>query len=154
LVPTKSFTFTRANGSEQFRQALSGLPLLPPKLEEELTALREEFKIEVQEDPNSVYLIVRDFPTTPLYSKPTTTLLLQVPRAYPDAGLDMFWTDEDLRLVKGGIPQAAEVVETHIGKQWRRFSWHPQFGGGGKWNPNLHDIRTYLAFVTKRLQSV
>jgi len=126
--------------------------LLPPKLEEELAVLREEYNVEVHEDPNSVYLIVHGFPTSQLYNRPTVTLLLQVPRPYPDAGLDMFWTDEDLRLANGSIPQAGDVIENHLGRRWRRFSWHPQFGGSGKWDPNIHNVRSYLTFIGRRFQ--
>ena len=126
--------------------------MLPPKLEEELTSLREEHDIEVHEDQNFVYLVVRGFQTSDLYQPNSTTILLQVPRPYPDAGLDMFWADEDLRLRNGNVPQAGDVIETHLARRWRRFSWHPQFGGSGKWDPNIHNIRTYLAFISRRFE--
>lgn len=128
--------------------------MLPPRLEEELPALRERFNIDVHEDPNFVYLVVHDFPVREaLYNRTTTTLLIQVPRPYPDAGLDMFWTEPELALKSGSAPQAAEVMENHLGRQWRRFSWHPQFGGGGRWDPNVHNLDMYLAFISKRFES-
>ncbi len=99
-----------------------------------------------------MYLLVRGFHTSDLYQPTSTTILLQVPRPYPDAGLDMFWTEEDLRLNNGSVPQAGDVIETHVGRRWRRFSWHPQFGGSGKWDPNIHNIRTYLAFIRRRFE--
>jgi hypothetical protein len=58
----------------------------------------------------------------------------------------MFWTDKDLVLVNGAVPKSAELIETTQGKEWRRFSWHPQ-----KWNPGVDDLRTYLEFVNNRL---
>jgi len=126
--------------------------LLPPKLEEELGSLREELEIEVHEDQNFIYLVLSSFPTSDLYQPALTTILLQVPRPYPDAGLDMFWADESVRLRNGNIPQAGDVVEMYLGRRWRRFSWHPQFGGSGKWDPNIHNIRTYLAFIRRRFE--
>ena len=58
----------------------------------------------------------------------------------------MFWTDTDLVLAGGQVPKNADLIETILGGQWRRFSWHPQ-----NWNPGADDLCTYLEFVNDRL---
>ena|SRR6266581_1288396 len=120
--------------------------MLPPRLSSEIELLREAHqKIDVVEEGDMINLVIRDFPTSPLFNRPTTTLLVRVPRAYPDAGVDMFWTDVELTLADGSIPSAGDSIEQYSGRSWRRFSWHH-----GGWNPNLHSLRTYLVFVRRR----
>ena len=58
----------------------------------------------------------------------------------------MFWADVNLETRDGKIPTKAEKVETHVGKQWRRFSWHPQ-----GWNPGTGNLRMYLEFINRGL---
>ncbi len=133
--------------------------MLPPQLEGEVQSLKQRYVMDVIEEPLVINLIIRAFPTSVLYNKQTTNLLLRVPRSYPDAGLDMFWTDLDLLLVNGSTPNGAQQVEQYLsldvlqdlkGKQWRRFSWHPQFGSASRWNPNLDNLLSYLEFVRRR----
>ena len=135
--------------------------MLPPTLDTELASLRQVYVVDVAEEASVVNLVFRDFPTSELYNRPTTNLLLRVPRSYPDAGLDMFWTDIELLLQDGTVPANAQQIERYsavetipgfAGKQWRRFSWHPQFQGSGRWNPALDNIESYLEFVRKRMR--
>lgn len=122
--------------------------MLPAKLAKEVEALRTQYAIEVLEEPNFVNVVISDFPTGAGYNSPTTTLLLRVPRAYPDAGLDMFWTDVSLMLAGGKVPQAADSVERHAGREWRRFSWHHN-----GWSPSAQSIGAYLEFVGRRFRA-
>lgn len=133
--------------------------MLPPQLAFELEELKQQYKVEVKEEETVIDLVIREFPTSTLYKKPTTNLLLRVPRSYPDAGLDMFWTDPDLVLLDGSEPANAQQMERYpaldtipdfAGKQWRRFSWHPQSSIPRRWNPNIDNIQSYLQFVRKR----
>lgn len=119
--------------------------MLPPQLAKELGELHEGLVAEVIEEADFINVMFADFLTGPAFSNPTTTLLLRVPRSYPDAGLDMFWTDVTLVLSDGGMPRNAEHIETHAGRQWRRFSWHHN-----GWNPGLNNLQTYVEFVRRR----
>jgi hypothetical protein len=133
--------------------------MLPPQLAAELDELKQRYKVETVEEESVIDAIIRDFPTSALYKKPATNLLLRVPRSYPDAGLDMFWTDPDLLLLDGSEPTNAQQMERYPaldsipefnGKQWRRFSWHPQPNSPRRWNPSVDNIESYLQFVRKR----
>ena len=143
---------------ELFHQEPSG-PMLSPQLDLELRDLKQRYAFEVVEEPTVISLVIRSFPTSDHYSKPSTSLLIRIPRSYPDSGLDMFWTDPELLLKDGGIPNGAQVLELYPaldsigefkGKQWRRFSWHPQPTGPARWNPNVDNLDSYLEFVRKR----
>lgn len=120
---------------------------LPAQLVVEVEELiHEGLKVELREVEGLAFLIISGFYLPPGYNKNSTDLLLKFLPSYPSGRPDMFWTDEDVLLVNGGIPKNAEVIETYLGRKWRRFSWHP-----GNWNPVRDNLRTYLEFVNNRL---
>jgi hypothetical protein len=134
--------------------------MLPTQLTEDLTELRKRFRVEVIEEAGVIDVVIFGFPTSSQYSIHSTRVLIRVPRAYPDAGLDMFWTDPELRLADGTIPTNADQVETYsetnaipeiAGKSWRRFSWHPQTGTPSRWNPAIDNLISYTEFINRRL---
>ena len=120
---------------------------LLPRLEKELAELKAGYTVEVIEEPGQVCVVIKGFGVGPGYNCTATDLLVRVPRTYPDAPLDMFWVDEALLLSNGKIPQAADAIETHIGRRWRRFSWH----WPPPWNPNVGNLSLFIAFVRRRL---
>lgn len=121
--------------------------MLPSLLAKELKELRETHAVEAFEEDNFINVVLMDFPTGPAFSHQTTTVLLRVPRSYPDAGLDMFWTDISLTLAGGAIPQNADLRERYIERDWRRFSWHHN-----GWNAALNNLHTYVEFVRRRFR--
>jgi hypothetical protein len=122
--------------------------MLLPRLARDVEELRSAYKVQVVEEADFINVVVESFPTGEGYNLASTTLLLRVPRAFPDAGLDMFWTDPSLTLANGSIPQAAESVETYSGRQWRRFSWH-----SSGWAPASQSLPAYLEFVRRRFRA-
>ncbi len=82
------------------------------------------------------------YPLPILYNKSITNLLLRFPISYPNGKPDMFWTDEDLLLSDGRIPNKADQIESYLGQHWRRFSWHAT-----TWNSGLDNLSMYLEFV-------
>lgn len=134
--------------------------MLPSQLVEELTELKKRFRVEALEEDAFIDIVIFDFPTSALYNSQSTRVLIRVPRAYPDGGLDMFWTDPELRLIDGAIPAGADQVESYpatgavpelAGKNWRRFSWHPQPGTPSRWNPSVDNLISYTEFIRRRL---
>jgi hypothetical protein len=116
-------------------------------LEGHLNGLKEQgLEAEVHPQPDSwVFIVIRNYPLPDGYSKTHVDLLLKVPPPYPNAALDMFWMDEDLRLASGGMP-ANTSIEHYIGRNWLRFSWHPQ-----DWHPAKDSLLTFVRFVDRRL---
>lgn len=123
---------------------------LPPRLQSEIEELRAgSYNIEIHEDPDFINLVFKGFPLCAGYSAAESDLLLRVPRSYPDAGPDMFWIDPGITLDSGQIPQAAENIETYLGKTWRRFSWHRP---GNGWNPTIDNVHGQIEFIHRRLK--
>lgn len=124
--------------------------MLPQQLVQEVEELRKEgYSIELIETEGWANVVFHNYPILSGYSKALTKLLLKIPISYPNGQPDMFWTNVDLTLKDGQVPRSAEQIESAIGKQWRRFSWHPQ-----NWNPGVDNLRTYLEFVNNRLSKI
>ena len=85
----------------------------------------------------------------PIYNKPSTDLLVFTTNMYPQAGFDMFWTDRDLTLPDGRVPNGAEVIEAHLGIQWRRFSYHSY--QNRPWSPSRDSLVSSVSYIDQRL---
>jgi hypothetical protein len=121
--------------------------LLPEQLAEEVRFLQVQgYSVELVEAQGWANVVFHGYPLPPRYSKLLTELLVRIPLSYPNGSPDMFWTDGDLALADGTVPRNADALETALGKQWRRFSWHPH-----GWNPGSSNILTYLEFINNRL---
>lgn len=117
-------------------------------VEEAAQELREEgFDVEIREEGGVPMLLIHEYPLPPGWSQATTDLLLQLPKAFPNGKPDMFWTETGVTLDDGSAPKKAEVTQTHLDKEWRRFSWHPQ-----SWTPATDNIWTFLEFIDGRLR--
>ena len=120
---------------------------LPPKLNRELDELKSTFVVQVREEADIINFVFSDFQLGDGFNRRTSDLLIRIPRSYPDAGPDMFWTVPEVLLATGQAPQCAEVLEVHLGRQWRRFSWHKK-----SWNSVSDNIHSYIEFVYRRLR--
>lgn len=86
------------------------------------------------------------------WSKTSTNVLFLVPQPYPYAAPDCFWTDAELRLANGCLPQNVllgnpipEVGGLHL---W--FSWHLT----GSWNPSRDTLVTWYNAIVDRFRRV
>jgi hypothetical protein len=82
------------------------------------------------------------------YDRAETDLMIRIPNAYPNAGLDMFYVDPPLQLRTGGYPVSAEVFENLAGRRWQRFSRHL----ATPWRPGVDGIGSFLALVLTELR--
>jgi len=119
----------------------------PARLVDEVKGLLDEgWAAELTEAEGMACVLLRSYPLPRGYNKASTDLLLMLPPSYPNGKPDMFWVEGDVLLADGAVPKSADPVETHLGRQWRRFSWHLS-----TWNPANDDLRTYIEFVNCRL---
>lgn len=116
------------------------------QLSREIEQLYEQgYRTEVHEDSGLTIVILKKFPLPKGYNKDCTDVLIKVPVSYPNGKLDMFWTEQDLRLANA-TALASTSTEQILGRQWLCFSWHP-----GKWNPGRDNILTFVEFINRRL---
>jgi hypothetical protein len=62
----------------------------------------------------------------------------------------MFWVDPKLTLKNNNQPKAGDTFENHLGKSWRRFSYHPYTAK--PWNPSEDSVINFMRYVQQRLQ--
>jgi hypothetical protein len=120
---------------------------IPPRLQIELDDLRKNTGLEIIEDPDCINVVLKAFSLGASFSIDNSDILIKVPKTYPEAGPDMFWTQPELTFKGGRVPQAAEHLENHIGRTWRRFSWHR-----ARWTPSVDNLHGYIQFIRKRLE--
>ena len=122
----------------------------PPQLTEEIKALAHEgYQIQLTEAEGMFCLVLPAYPLPRGYTRTSTDLLLMLPLSYPAGRPDMFWVEPEVVLANDAVPKNADSTEDHLGRRWRRFSWHLR-----SWNPVSDDLRTYLEFVNSRLVKV
>lgn len=125
--------------------------MIPEELIKDLQVLKDRgFICELVEEGLKISIVFRNYPLPLLvYNMDTTDLLIFTTAQYPNAGFDMFWTDEKLALKNGGIPKNGESIETYLGKRWRRFSYHPF--NNRPWNPSKDSVISYISYIDQRL---
>jgi len=124
--------------------------MIPPELRDEADRLRGlGYSVELQEEGQRIYVVFRGFPLGVAYEPPASDLMVYTTVQYPNAGFDMFWVDENVKLRDGRIPQAGDAIEPYLGRRWRRFSWH--LPPNRPWNPSRDSLSTWIATVEERL---
>jgi len=126
--------------------------MIPQDLTNDLNELTElGYVFEVKEAAPKIYIEFDAFSIpSDKYNLITTPLLIFTTPQYPKSNFDMFWTDEKLTLKNGNAPRSAEVIEIHLGKRWRRFSYHPY--NNKPWNPALDNVGSFIEHVKERLR--
>ncbi len=104
---------------------------------------------ELEVDPNLRWFIVTRWYLVPGWNKKEVRVLLSIPPGYPTTPPDNFFTDTDLRIENGGLPERASIVNHDCGQQWLQFSYHIE---ASDWQPDKDsNLVTFLLGVTKRL---
>lgn len=85
------------------------------------------------------------------FAPATTELLIRIPSQYPMTPLDMWYCDPPIRIAATGqFAVATEVMESHLGRNWQRFSRHLN----GTWKPGLDGLRSFFALISRELQGM
>lgn len=127
---------------------------LPDRLAADIETLEADgFTIDIEQSANTAHVIFRDFPLPDQFNRPVTDLLVNVPapRLYPQGGIDMFWTEEEVRLHNGAVPEKADVTKRFAGREWRRFSYHRGDINDPDWDQAYNDLVDHVSFIEQRL---
>lgn len=127
--------------------------MIPEELVQDLQVLKDQgLEFSIIEESGKIYIEFKDYPLPPgLYTLDKTNLLIFTTPYYPNAGFDMFWVDQSLFLKNNGVPKSAECIEPHLGRNWRRFSYHPY--NNRPWNPSEDSVIRFMSYVQQRLRN-
>ena len=103
---------------------------------------KKGFDYEVTKVGGELHLVIRDF-DFPAYAPSKANLLIIIPAGYPNAQLDMFWTNPDVKLPNGAWPAQCQHHQEHSGKSWQRWSRHFQQA----WRSGIDGLRTFMASI-------
>jgi hypothetical protein len=123
--------------------------MISPLIQAQFDALQKEHpEARMEQGSGGMIISIPNMTLEPAgkWNKPTTTVRILAPPAFPQAKPDCFWVDQDVRLASGGLPQNAQP-NSQLGSNLLWFSWHVQ-----KWNPNVDTLQTYLRVVLNRLR--
>lgn len=122
--------------------------MLRPAEEEYLARLGLPY--DVSQEGGMIALVIHGWPVPAGYEPREIDLLVRLPAGFPDAAPDMYWVDPPVRLAgSGAYPQAADLIESHVGRQWQRFSRHLP---AGAWQPGRDSLESYLALIRTELE--
>lgn len=126
--------------------------MIPQALISDLEVLKERGRsFETIESDEKIYIFFKDFRLpSDIYNSETADLLFFTTPNYPDAGFDMFYTDDKLTLKNGSSPRNADSKVQHLNRTWRQFSYHPY--QGKPWNPSEDSVASFMEYVLQRLK--
>jgi hypothetical protein len=97
----------------------------------------------------ALHLILKGFQLPAQHYIPEKVdLLIEIPPAYPNAPLDMFWTNPEVKLLNGGVPKTTESRADYHGRTWQRWSRHYVT----PWRPNVDGIKNFIRSIVTELQ--
>jgi hypothetical protein len=93
------------------------------------------------------HVVIPDFDFPAAYTPRKANLLIILPAGYPNANLDMFWTQPVVMLANGSWPTRADNHATYDGVSWQRWSRHFQT----PWRQGVDNLRTFIATIRREL---
>jgi len=107
------------------------------------------YSVEVVAADNMTCVTLPHFQLPNGFTVSESTLLLRLNALYPDSVPDMWWFDPPIVRVSNLIIPATELIETHLDRQWQRWSRHLT---PDQWNSGIDNLRSYVSLVRSELQ--
>ncbi len=92
------------------------------------------------------FLVISGYALPVGFQPGAVDLLIKLPPGFPDAQPDMFWVSPTVKTVQGSLPRAT-CMESLLGKEWQRFSWHL---AAGAWKPGVSTLGDFMRCVSGR----
>ena len=91
------------------------------------------------------WLLIHDYPPPQGFTTERTLLALEIPPTYPNAQIDMFYTNPPLALATGRPIDRTQVSARIAGVDFNGWSRHR--GPQSQWDPASDNVMTHLALV-------
>ena len=100
-------------------------------------------------DGSRRWLIIKDFQLPNGYNQEKTDIAIDIPPAYPDAALDMFYCNPPLNLKSGAVIAQTNSQQAIAGSSYQRWSRH--LAPSTRWNPKVDSVITQMTVVEESL---
>ena len=120
---------------------------------QEFELIRQKYG-DIEIGPDMEWVLIKRYVLVPGWNKPEIAILQIIRPGYPKTPPDNFFTDSDLRLANGALPNRA-TPSNQLGREWLQFSYHIR--DGWKAHADLlqgHNLLTFLIGVEQRLSEV
>ena len=95
------------------------------------------------------WLIIKNFQLPNGYNQEKTDIAIDIPPAYPDAALDMFYCNPSLNLKSGTVIAQTNSQQAIDGNSYQRWSRH--LAPSTRWNPKVDSVITQMTVVEESL---
>jgi hypothetical protein len=119
---------------------------LVPEVDREFLA-EKNLKFSASRVGADTHVVIHDFDFPEAYTPRKANLLIILPAGYPNANLDMFWTEPVVKLANGTVPARADSHTAYNGVSWQRWSRHFQ----NAWRQGVDNLRTFLTTIRREL---
>jgi hypothetical protein len=92
------------------------------------------------------FLVISGYTLPEGFQPEAVDLLIKLPPGFPDAQPDMFWVNPAVKTAQGSLPRAT-CMESLLGKEWQRFSWHL---AAGAWKPGASTLADFMRCISGR----
>ena len=120
--------------------------MLPQRDQDLLTTRSLEHS--VSSEGGMICVVIRNYPIPEGLNCPVADLLLRLSPGYPDVPPDMWWFSPVIGRPDGRPIAATQNIESHLGRQWQRWSRHLT---PGVWRSGIDSLESYLSLVNREL---
>ena len=103
---------------------------------------------EIVPEAGMTCVVMSQWPLPRGFDRDESDLLVRLSPGYPDVPPDMWWFSPPVRRADGQELPATNVIETHLGRRWQRWSRH---FSGGQWHSGVDGLESFLALIRQDL---
>ena len=104
---------------------------------------------EITAELDMTCVVMSQWPLPSGFDRDAADLLVRLNPGYPDIPPDMWWFSPPVHLANGASLPATDVVETHLGRRWQRWSRHFR---NGQWQSGVDGLEGFLALIRQDLE--
>ena len=104
---------------------------------------------QIATEASMLCVVIPDWPLPDGFNRDATDLLIRLKAGYPDVPPDMWWFSPAVHLANGNALRATSVVETHLNRNWQRWSRH---FNNGQWQSGIDGLESYFALIRQDLE--
>lgn len=104
---------------------------------------------EIMAESGMTCVVMPQWPLPRGLDRDASDLLIRLSPGYPDVPPDMWWFSPPVHRADGQDLPATNVSETHLGRNWQRWSRHFD---SGQWQSGIDGLESFLALIRQDME--